>query len=181
MRRIVVLAVYLLTSIQLSMSKSKQINDSHDLVLMPSYGAGFRKTAHSSHGSASHYSSVQYIKKTNKNDIKKIAFDIDVISEMKEIIEKRFKTHSSYNRCECGGIQVIYTYLLSIDDITINKKCYSIKFLLEYYTDNDMHGHDYYHYYLTEDGSLYYRVEPFFLKGNMEKIDWLKQILHLIK
>lgn len=179
MRRIVVLAVSLLTSIQLSMSKSKQLNDSHDLVLIPS--AGLRNTTHFSHGSASHYSSVQYVKKTNKNDIKKIVFDIDVISKMKEIIEKRFETHSSYKRCECGGIQVIYTYLLSIDDITINKKCYSIRFLLEYYTDNDMHGHDYYHYYLTEDGSLYYRGEPFFLKGNMEKNNWLKQILHLIK
>lgn len=56
-----------------------------------------------------------------------------------------------------------------------------MRFLLQYYTEDGIHGHDYYHFYFTENDNLYYRIEPFYQKGNIEKVDWLKQIRYWIR
>ena len=179
MKRLVVLVASLLTLNQLLISKSKNVNECCRLVLTSFQNVSSKNQHHYSHGSASHYSAVQYAKKINKNDINKIILKPDIISNIQRLIEKKYE--ASYERCECSEIEIVYTHLLSINDTAINKKCYSIKFLLQYYTEGGIHGHDYYHFYLTENDNLYYRIEPFYQKGNIEKVDWLKQIRYWIK
>lgn len=179
MKRLVVLVASLLTLNQLLISKSKNVNECCRLVLTSFQNVSSKNQHHYSHGSASHYSAVQYAKKINKNDINKIILKPDIISNIQRLIEEKYE--SSYERCECSEIEIVYTHLLSINDTAINKKCYSINFLLQYYTEGGIHGHDYYHFYLTENDNLYYRIEPFYQKGNIEKVDWLKQIRYWIK
>jgi uncharacterized protein (UPF0371 family) len=179
MKRIAVLVASLMALNQLLISKSKDLNRCCGLILTSSQNVSSKNQHHYSHGSASHYSAVQYVKKIDKNDINRIILKPEIISNIKKLIEKKFV--ASYERCECSDIQVVYTNLLSINTTAINKKCYSLKFLLQYYTENGIHGHGYYHFYLTENSDTYYKIEPHYLKGNIENADWLKQILYWIK
>lgn len=179
MKRIVVLATSLLALNQTLTSKNKNLNRSCGLVLTYSQNISSKNQHHYSHSSASHYSAIQYVKNIDKNDINRIILKPVIISNIKKLIEKNFG--ASYERCECSEIQVVYTNLLSINATAINKKCYSLRFLLQYYTENGIHGHDYYHFYLNESSDTYYKIEPYYIKGNIENVDWLKQIRYWIK
>ena len=129
MKRIVVLVASLLALNQLLKSKSKNSDGCYGLVLTSSQNVSSKNQHHYSHGSASHYSAVQYVKKINKNDINRIILKPNVITNIKKLIEQEFEApHGSYKRCVCSGIQVVYTNLLSINNTAINKKCYSLSF-----------------------------------------------------
>ena len=179
MKRIVILFASLFALNQLLLSKNRNLNRACGLILTSSQNISSKDQYHYSHGSASHYSAVQYVKSINKNDINRIVLKPEIIYNIKKLIEKKFV--ASYERCECGEIQIVYTNLLSINATAINKKCYSLRFLLQYYTKNGIHGHDYYHFYLTENRDIYYRIEPYYKIGNIENTDWLKQLLYWIK
>jgi len=177
MKRIIIIAVSLLTSNQLLVAKSKQLIDYNNLILMPSLN---EKSGHYSHGSAAHYSAVRYSKIIKKNDIKKVVLHPDTVSKIKNIIVEHFR-NDTYIRCECSILQINYTELLSIDDIKVKKRCYSVKFTIQFYNKRDVHTHSTYCIYLTENGSHFYKVEPFFQTGTMENLNWLGKILDLIK
>lgn len=177
MKRIVVIALSLLASYQLLVAKSRQLTIYNNLILTPSIN---EKPEHFSHGSAAHYSAVRYTKIIKKNDIKKIVLHPDTVSKIKSIIEEYF-INDTYIRCECSIPQINYTELCSIDNIKVNKNCYSVKFTINYYDKWGVHTHDSYCFYLTENGSHFYRVDPFFKTGSMEKLNWLVKILNLIK
>lgn len=80
MKRIIIIAVSLLTSNQLLVAKSKQLIDYNNLILMSSLN---EKSGHYSHGSAAHYSAVRYSKIIKKNDIKKVVLHPDTVSKIK--------------------------------------------------------------------------------------------------
>ena len=115
MKRLAVLVASLLALNQLLISKSKNLNECCGLVLTSFQNVSSKNQHHYSHGSASHYSAVQYVKKINKNDISKIILKPDIISDIQKLIEKKYE--ASYERCECSEVQVVYTNLLSINDI----------------------------------------------------------------
>ena len=112
MKRLVVLVASLLTLNQLLISKSKNVNECCRLVLTSFQNVSSKNQHHYSHGSASHYSAVQYAKKINKNDINKIILKPDIISNIQRLIEEKYE--ASYERCECSEIEIVYTHLLSI-------------------------------------------------------------------
>lgn len=126
MKRIIIIAVSLLTSNQLLMTKSKQLINYNNLILMPSL---HEKSGHYSHGSAAHYSAVRYYKTIKKNDIKKTVLHPNTLSKMKNIIEEHF-SNDTFARCECSIPQINYIELFSINDIKVKKNCYSVKFTI---------------------------------------------------
>lgn len=91
MKRLAVLVASLLALNQLLISKSKNLNECCGLVLTSFQNVSSKNQHHYSHGSASHYSAVQYVKKINKNDISKIILKPDIISDIQKLIEKNMK------------------------------------------------------------------------------------------
>lgn len=88
MKRIAVLVASLMALNQLSISKSKDLNRCCGLILTSYLNICSKNQHHYSHGSASHYSAVQYVKKIDKNDINRIILKPEIISNIKKLIEK---------------------------------------------------------------------------------------------
>ncbi|WP_373782661.1 hypothetical protein [Bacteroides heparinolyticus] len=179
MKKVIVLLASIIP-FQLLVSKNRQSDTNKGLILNESPICLHKSLTHYSHGSAAHYSAVRYTKAIKKNDIKEVVLNADSISKIKEIIEQHFKG-DNYVKCQCSTIKIIDTELLAIDETEVRKRCYSVKFLIEFYDKNDIHTHCYRHYYLAKDGSLYYMSEPFFRTGNIKDSNWIQQILDVIK
>lgn len=178
MKKIVILVTSLLASNHLLASEDKHIISSSSLILMPSLNGNLERSTHYSHGSAAHYSAVRYSKVIKKNNIKKILLQPDVMSKIENIIENHFD--NDHIKSKCDQLQITYNELFCIDDIRVEKKCYSIDFIIHFYSKNG-HTHSPYCFYLAEDGSCAYRVEPYFKTEKIENLNWLEQLLNLIK
>lgn len=115
--------------------------------------SGMNRRHHMSHGSAHHYSAVTYAKNIRTNLIKDINKSQAELQEINKVLSLAWMP-SDGRRVECRISQISYVDLLSIDKLEINKRCYMITFISEYFSESS-HSHTYYTYYFAEDGTKY--------------------------
>lgn len=168
----------------------KKMEQVSSLVLY-SYEVQNMKTACNSPGThvshAAHFSSsITYNHSVNKINVKKICLNSIQITKICEIIEKATIGYSvvGYKR-KCSNINIESCYLETIDNSQVNKSCYRIHFMMEYYSVENVHSHCYYEYYVTKDKSVYFRYDTESgSSSSSKKLDsqsWLRKIIKEIE
>ena len=182
--------ITLLFASVLSITHALSHNDSdknnfsnHSLVLFPVQQDSSR-FSHASH--ASHYSAAQtYKHSVDTIDVKCVKLSRLKVSEIEKIIEKHFIDLDSLSSYHCSDLKISKCILKSIDDVQVNGVYYHIHFLVSRYSEKNIHSHQYYDYYASEDNSDYYNyrieVPQRILPYNLETAPLLKQILAIIR
>lgn len=134
---------------------------------------------HFSHGSAHHYSAVNYANSVKINIIKEISKSEDELQVINRILSSGHMP-SDDTKAKCKISQILYVDLLSINENYINKRCYMIKFISEYFGKSS-HSHTYCTYYFEESGNTYYRTDPYVKYGKIDELEWATQILEQLK
>ena len=154
-------------------------NSNSNLYLDSISSSGMNRRQHFSHGSAHHYSAVTYAKSIKTNLIKDINKSKAELQKINKVLSLEW-TPSDGTRVECRISQISYVDLLFIDKLEINKRCYMITFISEYFSESS-HSHTYYTYYFAEDGTKYYRTAPYVKSGEIDELKWVTNVLELIK
>lgn len=163
-----------------SMESDSTINDHNDnlyLDCMSTSGGNCRQ--HYSHGSAHHYSAVTYAKNVKFNLVNEVNRSEDELQKINEALSIGHMP-SDGRRAVCQVYRISYVDLLSINEMQINRRCYMITFISEYFGEAS-HSHTYCTYFFTEDDTMYYRTQPYVKSGKINEIEWAAQILKLIK
>lgn len=164
-----------------SQESDNTIDDCHNNFYLDSIShLGGERSRHYSHGSAHHYSAVTYAKTIKSNFIKQISKSESELLKMDEVLSLEHMPSDGRRIAKCRISQISYVDLLSINDIEINKRCYMISYLSEYLSESS-HSHTYCTFYFVEDGTTYYRTQPYVKSGEINELKWATQILELIK
>jgi hypothetical protein len=178
------LLTFILSFLGWSKAKTQEIdnsiNDCHsNLYLDSASSSEVMRRQHYSHTSAHHYSAITYVKSVRSNLIKDISKSEKELQKINEVLSLGHMP-SDGRKARCSVSQISYVELFSINELEINKRCYMINFISEY-VSRDSHSHTYRSYYITEDGTTYYKTQPFMGSGEIKELEWGKQILELIK